>query len=149
GMSATPGFVDGPIVPWTMDDTSGTRMAGINFLGFDPDTQTANGGPCTQYLGGAPNTRGIADSAHKPLANDIKPLVNNRGANGAGLSADPNSRDNPDNWFWWGSFGVFNAFPYTSKATGLGGPVVSVTLAFLPVSGIIPSAARVFLDTLG
>src|SRR6185369_1177741 len=32
GLSATAGFVDGPIVPWTMNDASGTRSTGLNFL---------------------------------------------------------------------------------------------------------------------
>lgn len=149
GMSATAGFVDGPIVPWTMNDASGTRGTGLNFLinqggapaGFNPDTQTANGGPCTQYLGGAPESTGIADVAHKPLENDIKALVNNHP-----LSTVATSRDNPDNWVWWGSFGVFNAFGYTSKVTGLSGAVPSVTAGFLPVNGIIPSPSRVFND---
>jgi hypothetical protein len=158
-MSGTAGFVDGPIVPWTMNSASGTRGVGINFLinqggapsGFNPDTQILNGGPCTQHLGGAPNSIGLPDATlgSQPLENDIKQLVNDHGANGTGLSTDPNNRDNPNNWIWWGSFGVLNAFSYTSKISGLGGPVPSVSAGFLPVSGLIPSGNRVFADTLG
>ena len=88
-----------------------------------------------------PDSTGIADVAHKPLENDIKQLVNNHP-----LSTVATSRDNPDNWVWWGSFGVFNAFSFTSKVTGLSGAVPSVTAGFLPVSGIIPSPSRVFND---
>src|SRR5262249_36989769 len=129
---------DGPIVPWTMDDTSGTRAAAISFLifiggapsDFNPDTQTLNGGPCTHYLCGAPgDTRGDTSSAaNQPRANDIKPLVLNHP-----LSTNPESPDNPENWIWFGSFGTFNAFPFTSKVTGLGGAIPSVAASFLPI----------------
>ena len=71
---------DGPIVPWTMNDSSGTRSTGINFLinqggagaGFNPDTIA---GACTQYLGTGTPRGDVTLASQKPLENDIKPLV--------------------------------------------------------------------------
>jgi ABC-type phosphate transport system substrate-binding protein len=144
---------DGPIVAWTMNPASGTRSTGVNFLinqggapaGFNPDTQTANGGPCVQHLGAGAN--GVNDDNHAPLENDIKQLVFNAGHS---LSNVATSRDNPENWVWWGSFGVFTAFPFTSKVTNTGsGLVPTVTGLPIAINGILPSASRVFNDTLG
>ena len=52
-----------------------------------------------------------------PLENDIKQLANDPANIGSALSSSASSVDNPANWFWWGSFGVFSAFPYTVSTT--------------------------------
>jgi hypothetical protein len=186
GLSAVPGFVDGPIVPWTMNNASGTRATGTTFLTtatgadpswvaatsgnfpvFDQATGSASGagtGPCTQYLGTSTATGDSADFNRKPLENDVKQLVHNFDtaglpgdpAGGLGLSTNANSKQNPDNWIWFGSFGVFNAFAFTSKVnTGIvnnaanPGAITSVQAGFLPINGIIPNPNRVFQDTVG
>jgi hypothetical protein len=196
-LSTQPGFVDGPIVAWTMNNASGTRSTGTKFLtsgtGADPawvsNTASSNNfpvfdgqpgsasgagtGPCTQYLvgpqySGAQSSFGNAlDPNAKPLENDTKQLVHafdttglpGDSAGGLGLSTDPNSRQNPENWIWFGSFGVFNAFPYTEKVVN--GPgvhivnaasntsqITSVAAGFLPINGSIPNPNKVFLNTL-
>jgi hypothetical protein len=187
GLSSVPGFVDGPIVPWTMNNASGTRATGTTFLTtntganaawvgatsgnfpvFDQNLGSASGagtGPCTQYLGTSTAFGNSSDVNSKPLENDTKQLVHNFDtaglpgdpAGGLGLSSNPNSKQDPDNWIWFGSFGVFNAFSFTSKVTtGIvnnanngANQITSVQAGFLPISGIIPSPNRVFADTVG
>ena len=54
-----------------------------------------------------------------PPLNDIKPLAAdpaNLPCAGARAARRPSVND-PANWIWWGSFGVFSAFPYTSSTT--------------------------------
>jgi len=103
--SITPGGTDdADIVPWQMNTASGTFATFQNYI-----KNNASGVP----TGWSPNAqacdRKLADGS-LPLENDIKPLINDPASLGTGTS-----NNNPENWMWWGSFGVFSAFPYTSS----------------------------------
>jgi hypothetical protein len=123
---------DGPIEPWGMNSASGTFAAFQNFLinvggapaGFDP-----NAGGCIRKIGGSV----------LPFENDIKPIVDS-----VTLSSTPTSVDNPKNWIWWGSFGVFSAFPFTSNYTKGGFGVQAIAA---PVNDSLPSPSNIIANT--
>jgi hypothetical protein len=115
---------DGDIVPWRMNTSSGTHDTFRDWVrantvppqgGFTP-----NAAGCTRQLA----TAGV------PLENDIKPLINDPSAGTFGTGDD-----NPENWMWWGSFGVFNTFPYTSNYTRAGTPYVATAAS---ITGKLP-----------
>ncbi len=126
---------DGPIVPWGMNSSSGTYATFNSFLinnggapaNFDIDT----GHACVRKLA-SPNVF--------PLENDIKPLVKDPAA----LSTAANSPDNPANWVWWGSFGVFSAFPFTSAFTRSGTLVQAIAA---PINNTLPSPSGIIANT--
>jgi hypothetical protein len=74
-----------------------------------------------------------------PFENDIKPLLNN-----APLSTSRTSVDNPANWVWFGSFGVFSAFPFTSSAAISGTQHTAFAAA---INGVLPSTSKIGLNT--
>jgi ABC-type phosphate transport system substrate-binding protein len=124
---------DADIVPWQMNTGSGTFGTFQSYIatnatgvppGWSPDAQA-----CDRKLA----------NGNVPLENDIKPLVNDPAVLGTGTSAD-----NPVNWIWWGSFGVFSSFPYTSAFTRSGTPVQAIAA---PVNGILPSSSRIIANT--
>ena len=93
---------DGDILPWGMNTSSGTfgtprRMyrSQQRPRGLDAEQRRV-----CESSGGA-----------TPLENDMKPLIT------TGRAQHRASPDNPENWMWWGSFGVFSAFPFTSQST--------------------------------
>ena len=89
-----------PIVPIEMNSSSGTYNTFKGFIGVDPDTA----GTCSIALGG---THG----GTLPLENDVKPIFQS-------ITSGFGTGDlDPENWLWWGSFGVFSAFPFTSSIT--------------------------------
>jgi ABC-type phosphate transport system substrate-binding protein len=120
---------DGPIVPWGMNSSSGTYSTFNSYV-------TAN----APQVGFDVNVHGrkLANNTF-PFENDIKPLLNN-----APLSTSRTSVDNPANWVWFGSFGVFSAFPYTSSAV-VGGTQHTAFAA--AVNGVLPSTSKIGLNT--
>ena len=132
--SIAPGSAtDADIVPWQMNTSSGTFATFQSYIqnnavgvpvGWSPDGQS-----CDRKL-----SRG-----NVPLENDIKQLVKDPVALGTGTSAD-----NPVNWIWWGSFGVFSAFPSDSNFTRSGTTVQAIAA---PVNGILPSTSRIIANT--
>jgi hypothetical protein len=130
---------DGPIVPWAMNSSSGTYNTFNAFVtnnaGLGAFTVNDNAGLYDNS--GNPISgkcdREIHTGTGFPLENDIKPLVNEVTNNG-GLSASATSGNNPKNWIWFGSNGVFSAFPYTSSFNG-------VTEFPAPVDLVIPSTS--------
>ena len=122
---------DADIVPWKMNTASGTYNTFRDYIrsatatpGFDP-----NSGSCTRALA----------SGGVPLENDIKPLINSPAALGTGTSAD-----NPENWVWWGSFGVFSSFPYTSNYTRSSTNFQAKAAA---INGQLPGTANILART--
>lgn len=108
-----------PIVPWAMNTNSGTYNTFRDYIRshtspadptFDPNT--SGGANCARKTKDVTNNVFVA-----PLENDIKPLAADPANIGSALSSSPASVDNPANWIWWGSFGVFSAFPYTASTT--------------------------------
>jgi hypothetical protein len=128
-----------PIVAWGMNTASGTQATFAGFLGINPSTTGVDQGLTVNQF---------------PFENDIKPIVNDVIANGMvapnasgpGLSNAAGAVNNPHNWIWWGSFGVFSAFPYTSDYTGINsGGITEVKIANnQPVNGIVPSGRSIF-----
>jgi hypothetical protein len=120
---------DGPVVPWGMNSSSGTYATFNSYVttaapspGFDVDT----------------HGRKLANGTF-PFENDIKPLLNN-----APLSTSRTSIDNPANWVWFGSFGVFSAFPFTSSAAVSGTQHTAFAAA---INGVLPSTSKIGLNT--
>ena len=118
------------IVPWSMNTSSGTYNTFRDYvrnnatlaghLNFDPNTT----GACVRTL----TPSGV------PLENDIKNILND-----GTLSSVASSHDNPENWMWWGSFGVFSAFPYTSNYARADGSVHTTWVAkSAAINGITP-----------
>ncbi len=132
--SITPGGADdADIVPWQMNTSSGTYATFQSYI-----VNNATGVPTGWSPNGQSCDRKLA-SGNVPLENDIKQLVNDPVALGTGASAD-----NPVNWIWWGSFGVFSAFPYDSSFTRSGTTVQAIAA---PVNGILPSTSRIIANT--
>jgi ABC-type phosphate transport system substrate-binding protein len=116
-----------PIVPWGMNTNSGTYNTFRDYIRsntspadttFDPNT-AGNGwnGPGTTCARLTKDTTQPGNVFVPPLENDIKPLAADPANIGSALSSTASSVNNPANWLWWGSFGVFSAFPYTSSTT--------------------------------
>jgi hypothetical protein len=130
----TPGGPDdGDIVPWAMNTASGTFATFRDWVRTNATAAgsfTPNAGSCVRTLNGG----GL------PLENDIKPLVNTP----ASLSTSATSADNPENWLWWGSFGVFSAFPYTSSYTR---SATLVTAKAAAINGVLPGTANILART--
>jgi hypothetical protein len=63
---------------------------------------------------------------------------------GIAPATDTNSINNPNNWLWWGSFGILSTFPFTSSFTvgGLNNAIVAA-----PVNGVLPSGSFVLANT--
>ncbi len=120
---------DGPVVPWGMNSSSGT------FATFNSYVQSATSTPTFSV-----NTKGraLATTAF-PFENDIKPLLAN-----APLSTSRTSIDNPANWVWFGSFGVFSAFPFTSSAVVSGTQHTAFAAA---INGVLPSTSKIGQNT--
>jgi hypothetical protein len=125
------------IVPWSMNTSSGTYNTFRDYIRnnatlaghgtFDPNTT----GACVRKLSGG----GV------PLENDIKNIINDQGIT---LSATASSPDNPENWMWWGSFGVFSAFPYTSNFARQDGTVHTLWVAkSAAINGITPGTGNI------
>ena len=132
--SISPGGTgDADIVPWQMNTSSGTFATFQSYI-----TNNATGVPPSWSPNNQACDRKLA-SGNVPLENDIKPLVNDPVALGTGTSAD-----NPANWMWWGSFGVFSAFPFDSSFTRSSTLVQAIAV---PVNGILPSTARIIANT--
>jgi hypothetical protein len=120
---------DGPVVPWGMNSSSGT------YATFNSYVASAGAAP-----GFDVNTHGRKlASTVAPFENDIKPLLNN-----APLSTSRTSVDNPANWVWFGSFGVFSAFPFTSSAV-VGGTQHTAFAA--AINGVLPSTSKIGQNT--
>jgi hypothetical protein len=141
---------DGPIVPWSMNSSSGTYNTFRDFVRspsdgspnqptFDPNAKqvdyisgTVDANHCVRML----HNGGGGNPATNPLENNVKPLFND-----VSISTTPSSVDNPINWIWWGSFGDMNNFPYKSNfATNPADPANTTYLSRpLPVDGKLVS----------
>jgi ABC-type phosphate transport system substrate-binding protein len=138
--SLTGHVTDGPIVVWGMNTGSGTYSTFKTWLqntaglggSFDPDSAA-----CSKKLSN--NTF--------PLENDVKPLLNDVQTNGGGLSSDPNSTANPENWVWWGSYGLMNAFPYLASYSPPGAPVSPYSATATKINGVLPSSSNILSQT--
>jgi hypothetical protein len=209
------GVVDGPIVPFGMNASSGTQATFQGFLqaASGNTSFTTNGGACVRPL------TGIGPGVGSPtfaFENDIKPVVNQVNnhrttaadgvttlnstmvtaadgnftaadvnqtitaadgsipvdtvitsvtnattvvvshaatasnaavaltVGGIAATADTASINNPTNWIWWGSFGIFNAFSFTSSLS-LSGTNYAIIPA--PVGGVLPSSSGILANT--
>jgi len=143
---------DGPIVVWGMNSSSGTYgtmktwLQNVVGLGstYDIDSQA-----CVHHLTGSGGTY--------PFENDIKPVVNDVLANGvagsaAGLSGLNTDPSNPQNWIWFGSFGIASAYGYASNYPAAnqpttGGPTLTTTEFSAPINGVLPSGSNILGNT--
>ncbi len=145
-----------PIVPWAMNTNSGTYNTFRDYVrthtsppqaSFDPNTA----GSCVR------KTKDVVNNTFvPPLENDIKPLAADPANIGSALSSSASSTDNPANWIWWGSFGVFSAFPNTISTTvgtfavnGGAAPLDSPALNGGNDFGAEPSSANTLQATYG
>jgi hypothetical protein len=161
-----------PIVPWSMNSHSGTYADFNTYVQnntspkqttFAVDTKATLYGPLTSN-NPTPTTAGdcvrevnTANNA-LPEENDIKPLLDDVASNYTGGvdTVDVNSTNNPNNWFWFGSFGLLSAYPFLSNpaltinATTSGGTSVqkvSYLSAPVPITGILPSGSNIGAGT--
>jgi ABC-type phosphate transport system substrate-binding protein len=137
----------GPIVPWGMNSSSGTFGTFNTWLinkGGAPSGFTVNDKPCHRKL--------IATGV-EPLENDIKPLVSDfdtsdpdaQGSNGLHNCAACIS--NPENWIWFGSFGVFSAFPFTSSVNHpVSGTGTQITAQDAQINGVLPNGRNILCN---
>jgi hypothetical protein len=127
------------IVPWQMNTASGTFATFQSYITNNasgvPAGWSPNGQSCDRKL-----VNGYPAGGTQPLENDIKPLINEP----ASLSSSLSSNDDPENWIWWGSFGVFSAFPFTSSVPR-GGTQYQAIAA--PVNGVLPSTSGIIANT--
>ena len=130
---------DGPIVPWGLNSSSGT------FGTFNSYLISQGGAPANWTVDGQACDRKLTATNNYAFENDIKPLFNDAGA--AITDTDYSSVNNPNNWIWFGSYGVLNAFSYTSNYTY---PLVTGNLwnaIPLPINGILPSSSKILANT--
>jgi ABC-type phosphate transport system substrate-binding protein len=131
---------DGPIVPWGLNSSSGTYATFNSYVisnGGAPSGWNVDGQSCDRFLG--------STSSQAPFENDIKPLFNYVGS--ANLSSSASSIDNPNNWIWFGSYGVLSAFTYTSNyqfPIGTGNVWNAIPV---PVNGSLPSTSKILANT--
>jgi ABC-type phosphate transport system substrate-binding protein len=129
---------DGPIVPWTMQTSSGTFATFQSYIQTNasgvPANWSPNGQSCDHKFANGPQ------AGNPPFENDLKPLINDPTTIGT-TAGDPN---NPINWIWWGSFGVLSTFPFLSQPVR-GGTTYSTAPA--PVTDIIPSQSNILAGT--
>jgi hypothetical protein len=147
-----------PIVPWSMNSTSGTYADFDNYvsandgsngtLTVDQDAGTYTGG--TSTTGPQPATgkcvRELASSAQPfPLENDVKPILTDVQTNQGGLDySDVDSTNNPQNWIWFGSFGLLNAYSYLSSPSLFGEQFFTEPV---PLGGTLPSTSLILAGT--
>jgi ABC-type phosphate transport system substrate-binding protein len=134
---------DGPIVPWGMNSASGTYGTFNTYLianGGAPANWTANGQSCIRFKGGYVSGGAAASTA--PFENDIKQIFNAVPA--ANLApTDYASKDNPNNWIWWGSFGELSAFSYKSNYQYPVGTGNVWNALDVPINGVRPSSSKI------
>jgi hypothetical protein len=123
------------IVPWEMNSASGTYKTFGTFVGApDPGNAGINAlGTCSAELPHDADAGLVHSGGTLPLENNVVPLfqsVEHKATFGTGDL-------NPENWLWFGSFGVFSAFPFTSSYT------TSATAANIPNTFFQGSAAKV------
>jgi ABC-type phosphate transport system substrate-binding protein len=144
-LGITPGSAtDGPIVAWGMNPSSGTYGT------FNTHEINTGGAPAGWLADGQACVHKLTNGTYS-FENDIKPIFNDVQANGMlaaapqpaappGITAGQNDITNPVNWIWFGSFGVLNAYSYTSNYTVGGTPYAALPS---PVDGLIPSSANI------
>ena len=118
-----------PIVPWSMNSSSGTYSDFNNYVAandggqaFTADDKKGTYGPTTSQSP-TPNVAGNCarelSPGTLPLENDVKPLLQDVQQNyngGAGITTtNALSTNNPANWIWFGSNGLMNSYPYLSQ----------------------------------
>ncbi len=112
----------------------GTVTAGTSFMLSSSPTSQVN----VNATAGASSVT-IESSGSLPLENDIKPLLQDPIALGSSTSGE-----NPENWMWWGSFGVFSSFPYTSSEARSG---TTYTAHFAAINGVKPGTGNILQFT--
>jgi ABC-type phosphate transport system substrate-binding protein len=118
------GLAPGPIIPWDMNNSSGTFATFRTYLG------NPTFGTCVRKL-----TSGVA-----PFENDVKPLLADQGPT-PGYGAD----DDENNYIWWMSFGNWKQYPFTKNGTvdgAVGGTVINSNI--VTVEGTTPSDGSLF-----
>lgn len=131
-----------PIVPFGLNKASGTYSTFNSYLianGGAPGGFTVNdhlstlpypsGGGCVRTL-----TTGL------PFENDVKPLFSDVENKQGGLATG--GVNDPNNWFWFGSYGLLSAFPYDNNYTSKTGTLYSG--APDTVNGVGPSSSTIF-----
>lgn len=115
----------------------GTVTAGV---GFTLSSSATSNVPVNATAGAS--SVNIENSGSLPLENDIKPLITDPVTLATGTS-NP-SQEDPENWMWWGSFGVFSSFPFTSSEAR-GGTTWSAH--FAAINGIKPGTGNILQFT--
>ena len=134
---------DGPIVPWGMNPSSGTYGTLNNYLiaqGVAPQNWVANGQSCVRFKTGYKSAGAVETAA--PFENDVKQIFN-AVPSGSLAPTDYASKDNPNNWIWWGSYGELSTFTYKSNYQYPVGTGNTWNAIPLPVNGILPSTSGV------
>ena len=125
------GFPAGPIIPWDMNNASGTRSSFI-----------------VTYLGNGTLPNIPASCLRKltttvpPFENDVKPILADNGPDGIANTAD----DDENNFIWWQSFGNWQTYPYTTGAVPTGA-AARVDANLVTVDGVTPSNASIGAST--
>jgi hypothetical protein len=104
---------DGHVLQPTTGIPAGSFVKNINTVAhtFDISSSATSDVPVNATL--SATSVNIESSGSLPLENDIKPLIQDPISL---VTTNPSpSPENPENWMWWGSFGVFSSFPFTSS----------------------------------
>lgn len=130
-----------PIVPFGLNKASGTYSTFNNYLianGGAPKGFTVNDKPSGFPYPSGGCVRELTTG--NPFENDVKPLFADVENNQGGLSTG--GVNDPNNWFWFGSYGLLSAFPYDNNFTSKTG--TSYSGAPDQVNGIGPSSSTIF-----
>jgi hypothetical protein len=120
---------DGPIVPW------GNNPASDEYVLLEQAIRANVGGAANFVLANQPCVRNLS-SGQAPNPNDVKPLINDPST----LSTLNTSRDNPENWVWFGAFGSLSSHPNDSS-TARGGTTFNSYPAV--IEGVPPSTPTI------
>jgi ABC-type phosphate transport system substrate-binding protein len=141
-----------PIVPWSMNSTSGTYADFETFVNSNdngqpalvPDTDAGyySGGSGSNPLPSSPTNcvRELSGSNPLPLENDVKPILTDVQQNQGGLSTSATSTNNPANWVWFGSYGLLSAYPYLSSPSLFGNQYQTIAA---PLNGTLPNTTDI------
>ena len=123
------GLPAGPIIPWDMNASSGTRASFITTYLGNPTL-----GTCVRKL----------ESGVAPFENDVKPLLADKGPDHVAGTAD----DDENNYIWWISYGDWKTYPYTANGFYDGNTAgTSISSSLVTVAGSLPSNSTIFNST--
>jgi hypothetical protein len=124
--------------------TTTVTSATANFTGADVNQTISGAGiPADTVISSVTNsTTVVISNAATQTATGVALTIG-----GIAPATDTNSRNNPNNWLWWSSFGILSTFPFTSSFTVPPTTGTNYAIIAAPVSGTLPSTSGVGTNT--